>query len=342
MRVPHAWFPLARQQRRKWVLHVGPTNSGKTYHALQRVAAGETGAYCGPLRLLAWEVHEKLNDGKLSNDRPVPCDLITGQERMLVPNARHRSSTIEMVDMKRAVDVAVVDEVQMVSSPDRGWAWTRALLGLPAAELHLCGEKRAVELLRRLCDLCGDNMEVNEYERLTPLKVSSKSLNSSLRNVVPGDCVVAFSRREIHQLKKDIEAVTPHRCAVVYGSLPPDARKEQARIFNGRSVSGSELDGDVEIDDAGEAGGRSEGDVGSRHKDDSVRADDGNSGSHKREMNVLVASDAVGRPGSDRSWLARLSVVLLTRCLDQQCQPLAVPATIRPCYFSCTGRSAWV
>ena len=142
MRAPHAWFPLARQQRRKWVLHVGPTNSGKTYHALRSLAAGETGAYCGPLRLLAWEVHEKLVDGKLTDDiRPVPCDLITGQERVLVPNARHRSSTIEMVDMNRAVDVAVVDEVQMVASPDRGWAWTRALLGLPAAELHLCMQR---------------------------------------------------------------------------------------------------------------------------------------------------------------------------------------------------------
>ena len=195
------------------MLHVGPTNSGKTYHALRSLAAGETGAYCGPLRLLAWEVHEKLMDGKLTdNNRPVPCDLITGQERVLVPNAQHRSSTIEMVDMNRAVDVAVVDEVQMVSSPDRGWAWTRALLGLPAAELHLCGEKRSVELLQRLCDLCGDSLQVEEYSRLTPLKVASKSLNSSLRNVVPGDCVVAFSRRQIHQLKKDIESLTPHRC----------------------------------------------------------------------------------------------------------------------------------
>ena len=62
------------------------------------------------------------------------------------------------VDMTRPVDVAVVDEVQMLASPDRGWAWTRALLGLPASEIHLCGEERSVELLRRLCDLCGDTI----------------------------------------------------------------------------------------------------------------------------------------------------------------------------------------
>lgn len=213
MRAPQAWFPLARQKRRKWVLHVGPTNSGKTFHALRSVAAGETGAYCGPLRLLAWEVHEKLNEGKITG-RPVPCELITGQERVMVPNARHRSSTIEMVDMNRDVDVAVIDEVQMIASPDRGWAWTRAVLGIPASELHLCGEKRSVELLRRLCHMCGDTLEIHDYQRMTPLEVAEKSLNSSLKNIAPGDCVVAFSRRQIHQLKKDIEALTPLRCAV--------------------------------------------------------------------------------------------------------------------------------
>ena len=54
------------------------------------------------------------------------------------------------------------------------------------AQLHLCGEARTVDLLRRLCDMCGDSLQVNEYQRLTPLAVSSKSLDSSLRNVRPG------------------------------------------------------------------------------------------------------------------------------------------------------------
>ena len=95
---PVIYYTTCRQQHRKWVVHVGPTNSGKTYHALRSVAASDSGVYCGPLRLLAWEVHEKLNDGKLTS-RPVPCDLITGQERVLVPHAKHRSSTIEMVEL---------------------------------------------------------------------------------------------------------------------------------------------------------------------------------------------------------------------------------------------------
>ena len=290
----------------------GPTNSGKTYQALQSLTAGASGVYCGPLRLLAWEVHEKLNDGKLTQ-RPVPCDLITGQERVIVPNAQHRSSTIEMVDMKRVVDVAVIDEVQMLASADRGWAWTRALLGLPAAEIHVCGEQRSIELVRRLCGLCGDSLEVHEYQRLTPLVVAKKSLNSSLRNVKGGDAVVAFSRRQIHQLKKDIEALTPHRCSVVYGSLPPATRKEQARMFNGsplarqaeamaarvggETVEGTKSDALVVKEEArvGVREGRvdelqdRDGDGGGAGEDTGKQGAEGDIPMHS----VLVASDAV-------------------------------------------------
>ncbi len=111
LRSPQTWFPAARRMKRKWVVHIGPTNSGKTYQALSRLAAASNGVYCGPLRLLAWEVHEKLCDGAIDG-RKVPCDLLTGQERVEFAEARHCSSTIEMVDLQRCVDVAVVDEVE--------------------------------------------------------------------------------------------------------------------------------------------------------------------------------------------------------------------------------------
>jgi len=89
--------------------------------------------------------------------------------------------------------------------------------------------------MERLCKLCGDSFEVQEYERLTPLSVSSESLRSSVSNVRPGDCVVAFSRKYIHMMKKEIEMKSAHQCCVVYGSLPPSTRKEQARRFNNRA-----------------------------------------------------------------------------------------------------------
>ena len=75
LRLPHLWYPAARALDRKIVYHAGPTNSGKTYAALEALAQANHGVYCGPLRLLALEVHERLNaDG-------VVTDLVTGQEK---------------------------------------------------------------------------------------------------------------------------------------------------------------------------------------------------------------------------------------------------------------------
>lgn len=141
LRAPHAWFPLARGLARRIVYHAGPTNSGKTHAALQAMRAAPAGVYCGPLRLLAMEVYDRLNG------EGTYCDLVTGQERREVPGAAHVACTVEMSDLHRRVDVAVVDEIQMIGDESRGWAWTRALMGLPAAEIHLCARGGAVGLL---------------------------------------------------------------------------------------------------------------------------------------------------------------------------------------------------
>lgn len=89
-----------------------------------------------------------------------------------------------------------------------------------------------VPLLRKLCALTGDEIEVREYKRLLPLVTSEKHL-SSYEHLRDGDCVVAFSRKEIHKIKSFVERLHPQfKCYVVYGNLPPEARKEQARLFN--------------------------------------------------------------------------------------------------------------
>ena len=83
----------------------------------------------------------------------------------------------------------------MISDPERGWAWTQAILGLQAKEIHVCGEETAVELIRKLCESTGDEFEVERYKRLTPLSVDKKgSLNGSFSKLKSGDCVIAFSR----------------------------------------------------------------------------------------------------------------------------------------------------
>ena len=229
LRYPAEWYPATRQVQRTIHLHVGPTNSGKTYHALQRLEQAKSGVYAGPLRLLAHEVYTRLNaKGK-------PCSLVTGDERQFPDGPEIpllNSCTVEMMPINRDFDVAVIDEIQMIGNKERGWAWTSAFLGVKAKEVHLCGEERVIPLIRELTASMGERLEIHRYQRLSPLRAMTTSLRGDLRQLRKGDCVVSFSRVGIHALRREIENITGKRVAVVYGNLPPETRAEQARLFN--------------------------------------------------------------------------------------------------------------
>lgn len=231
LRYPTEWFPATRAMQRSIHLHVGPTNSGKTYHALQRLEKADSGVYGGPLRLLAHEVYTRMNAKGKS------CSLITGEERRAANEddddlGKLSSCTVEMMPLNTTVDVAIIDEIQMLGSKERGWAWTQALLGVKARELHLCGEERTVPLVQELCASVGEKLEIHRYQRLTPLEMADQSLGGNLGNLRKGDCVVSFSVMGIHALRKQIERTTGKKVATVYGSLPPETRAQQARLFN--------------------------------------------------------------------------------------------------------------
>lgn len=227
-RYPHEWFPATRAMQRTIHLHVGPTNSGKTYQALKALENARTGVYAGPLRLLAHETFMRL----AAKNRRVA--LMTGEEQR-VPEGDEdflASCTVEMTPLNKRVDVAVIDEIQMIGDEIRGWAWTQAVLGVQAKELHLCGEERAIPLIEALCAKTGDEVVIHRYQRLSPLKPSPKSLGSDFSKLKKGDAVVSFSRINIHGLKRNIEEATGKKCAIVYGSLPPETRAQQAALFN--------------------------------------------------------------------------------------------------------------
>ncbi|KAI9106182.1 P-loop containing nucleoside triphosphate hydrolase protein [Phlyctochytrium arcticum] len=219
-------YTETRKLKRKLILHVGPTNSGKTYAALQRFIQSNSGIYCGPLRLLAHEVYERMNA------QGVPCNLVTGEERRQSDGVDKYAATVEMAPQNVRFDVAIIDEIQMIGDKSRGWAWTHALLGLQADEIHLCGEPTVIPLINALAKETGDEVEINYYDRLTQLTVKSAGLSGELRSLRKGDCIVSFSRQNIFAIKRAIEEKTALRAAVIYGSLPPETRAEQARLFN--------------------------------------------------------------------------------------------------------------
>ena len=166
MRKPHEWFPKAREMKRKIIYHYGPTNSGKTMTSLQSLLKSKKGIYCAPLRLLAWEIYEKINSlGK-------KVSLLTGEERRVNPDSEILSCTIEMASLEQEYDVAIIvvfkpyqDEIQLINDSKRGSAWSNAFLGLCAKEVHLCGDERALHLIARLCLLTGDSVNPSDSVR---------------------------------------------------------------------------------------------------------------------------------------------------------------------------------
>lgn len=229
LKYPAEWFPSTRGFQREFHLHVGPTNSGKTYQALKRLEQAKTGVYAGPLRLLAHEVYMRLNA------RGQRCNLITGDDRRTADEGDEApmiSCTVEMVPLTATFDVAVIDEIQMIGSEDRGWAWTQAVLGVMAREVHLCGEERTIPIIKELVAACGEKLQIHRYERLSPLKMMPRSLDGRFKSLQKGDCIVCFSVATIHGLRQALEKVLKCKVAVIYGSLPPETRAAQAKLFN--------------------------------------------------------------------------------------------------------------
>jgi ATP-dependent RNA helicase SUPV3L1/SUV3 len=215
-------FETARQLQRSVTLYVGPPNSGKTHAAFERLARAHDGAYLAPLRLLALEGRDRLVA------RGVPCSLLTGEENVPAPGARVVSSTIEMVNTREAIDVAVIDEAQMIFDASRGWAWTQAIVAVPANEVIIICSDYAVPALQNLLGLCGERCQVRVFERKQHVQLLTKPV--ALNALRLGDAVVAFSRREVLTLRDRI-AESGQPVSVIYGALPPEVRRREAERF---------------------------------------------------------------------------------------------------------------
>ncbi len=219
---PRDEYPLARGMKRRFYLHIGPTNSGKTYEALQRLKTAASGVYLGPLRLLALEIYDRFHAEN------VPCSMVTGEEALIDEDAGITACTIEMMDSTKMYDVAVIDEAQMIADPFRGHNWTRAILGLCADEIHVCLAPEAKDIVCRMIEDCGDELEIIYHERKTPLVFRPGRF--TLKDVQEGDALIVFSRRSVLELAAELDRMKIP-ASVIYGDLPPASRREQVRRF---------------------------------------------------------------------------------------------------------------
>ncbi|EJO5346543.1 RNA helicase [Clostridium botulinum] len=219
---PKDEYREVRYMNRKFYLHLGETNTGKTYNSMERLKESKKGVYLSPLRILALENFERLNK------EGVKCNLITGEEEIKIEGAQHVCCTIEKLDINEEYDIAIIDEIQMIDDDQRGSAWTRAMLALKCKEIHVCGALNTKELIIDIIEDCGDEYELKEYFRDIPLKIEEEPFK--LKNIQKGDALVTFSKKKVLQLA-DYYGDLGIKSSVIYGNLPPEVRKKQYKQF---------------------------------------------------------------------------------------------------------------
>lgn len=213
-------FSIARKYKRNFIFYVGKTNSGKTYKAFNQLTKYDSGCYLSPLRLLALEGKEEIND------RGKKCNMLTGEEKFFEEDAKFTSSTIEMLDTTKEVDCVVIDEIQMIKDENRGWAWTQAVIGAPSKNVILTGSDEVLSLIEDLISYTGDHLVIERLERKSPLKILQDV--SRLEKIKKGTAIIAFSRKEVLKYKTLLK---DKKLSIIYGNLGPDVRKEEARRF---------------------------------------------------------------------------------------------------------------
>ncbi len=212
-----------RRHRVRAVL--GPTNTGKTHLAMERLLAHGSGIIGFPLRLLARENYDRMVAAK--GERNVA--LITGEEKIVPPGARYFSCTVEAMPLDRAAEFVAVDEIQLCADADRGHVFTERLLharGL--VETMFLGAETIRPLLARLIP----DAEIETRPRLSQLTYTGAA---KLTKLPPRSAVVAFSAAEVYAIA---ELIRRRRggCAVVMGRLSPRTRNAQVALYQDKEV----------------------------------------------------------------------------------------------------------
>ncbi|MCC6719265.1 MAG: DNA helicase [Acetobacteraceae bacterium] len=204
---------------------LGPTNTGKTHLAIERMLAHASGIIGFPLRLLARENYDRMVARK--GARYVA--LITGEEKIVPAEARWFSCTVEAMPLDRQAEFLAVDEIQLCADPDRGHVFTdRMLHARGMVETMFLGAETIRPLLQRLVP----GISVETRPRLSQLVHTGPA---KLVKLPPRSAVVAFSAAEVYAIA---EAIRRRRggCAVVMGRLSPRTRNAQVALYQDKEV----------------------------------------------------------------------------------------------------------
>ncbi|WP_120498518.1 helicase-related protein [Kiloniella sp. EL199] len=204
---------------------LGPTNTGKTYLAMERMLAYSSGMIGFPLRLLARENYDKA----VATKGAAKCALVTGEEKILPKTARYFFCTVESMPVDKLVEFLAVDEIQLAADEERGHIFTDRLLNARGtAETMFMGSNTIAPILKKLVR----DIEFIERPRFSNLSFSG---SKKIIRLPPRSAVVAFSATDVYQLA---ETIRQHRggTAVVLGALSPRTRNAQVELFENGDV----------------------------------------------------------------------------------------------------------
>jgi ATP-dependent RNA helicase SUPV3L1/SUV3 len=212
------WF---NNNSTEYIINVGPTNSGKTHKAVDELMKSGDGVYLSPLRLLAFENYEKINE------LGYPCDLFTGEDKV-INGSSLSSRTTEMMDYKNEYDVVILDECFLIGDVNRGKSWLKVILEAKCRKMYLITSNEGLYILEEILTKLNRKYTINQFTRLTPLTFSDKKYN--IKKIKPKTVFITFSRVDVLLQKATLEE-KGHNVSVLYGNLPPEVKKQQIKKF---------------------------------------------------------------------------------------------------------------
>ena len=204
---------------------LGPTNTGKTFLAIEIMLSFESGMIGFPLRLLAREVYDKI----IQKIDPKKVALITGEEKIIPSNAKYFLWTVESMPIDKKLEFVAVDEIQMCSDNERGNIFTDRLLNLRGEKLTMfMGSNTIKKLISKL----DEDVEFINKERLSKLTyVGHKKISRIKRK----SAIIAFSAEEVYAIAELIRR-QKGGAAIVMGSLSPKTRNAQVNLYQSSDV----------------------------------------------------------------------------------------------------------
>ena len=204
---------------------LGPTNTGKTFLAIETMLSFESGMIGFPLRLLAREVYDKI----IKKVDPTKVALITGEEKIIPLNAKYFLCTVESMPIDKNLEFVGIDEIQMCSDSERGHIFTDRLLNLRGEKLTmLMGSNTIRNIIQKL----DEDLEFINKERFSKLSFGG---HKKISRIERKSAVIAFSTEEVYAIAELIRR-QKGGAAIVMGSLSPKTRNAQVNLYQSGDV----------------------------------------------------------------------------------------------------------